>query len=1196
MKKITDFIVEKRYYILISFIILSLVSLYIGTKVEINDDISKYLPENSETKIGMNIMENEFKELKQSDLFIMFEDLDNDEKESIKNELEATYNVNSVSYDSSDKYNKDNYTLYILNVDDYKDSDNAKELYNNIKSKYKNKKISLGGSIDKANKPIVKTWILISAVVFAMIILIIMCESYIEPFLFLFVIGLAIFLNNGTNIIFKNVSNITNAISAILQLALSMDYSIMLMNRYSQEKSKTKDNIKAMKEALYNASKSITGSSITTIVGLLALIFMSFTIGKDLGFVLAKGVFFSLVSIFLCLPALILLFDKAIEKTKKKSLAIKINKLGNLSYKTRYIALSLFIMLFVLSFLLKGNLNYLYTGAEQDTIASHFESNNQMAIIYNNKYQDEITSYCQSLNTEKIDNILCYGNTINEPLKYDELNNKLEDLGNDTKIDEYLIKIVYYYYNNNDINNKMTFNEFISFIENTIYNNEKINAKIDLKMKMSIIKLKSFVNKDSIEKKRNINEISSLLDIDKEKVKTLFILEHKNNVNIKMTLKEFIDFLNKDVIPNKEYNSYFDKDTINNINALKIFTDKDLISTQINAKDLSSLFELDEETTNKLLMLYYTNKDSGFKTTVTNFFKGIDLSRNYLINEDISSLEPLIKIAKNDNNINNTCLTKDYLKLYFAGNESLVDMVYMYSGFPDSYAISPNNFLNIVITNFNNQIPVDSLNKLKLLQLIMNDNNIEYSYSEMATILGIDNKTILKLYAIIGSAYNYEYKISPFEFVTYILNKQSNQLLSNIPLSSIKKLDLLNNVMNGVLNNKAYSYKEIESLLNISNEKASLLYSLYDLSYNNNYKISLNNFINFILNDVITDSKYKNNFDDKSINKLQTINKVMNGSLNDTKYSNKELFDIIHSLSESIESKTIDLIYIYNGSINNYNDEYSITLENFINFLNNNIVKNEIFNDYIDSTMKENIINAKYDIIDAKEILVGKNFSRVVINTTYDKEGKETFEFIQNIKDDLKSKDKEMYLIGDSPMAYDLDGTFSRELNFITILTMIAIFIVVALTFKSLIIPLILVLIIECSVFITMSIISFSGTGMYFIAIIIVQSILMGATIDYAIVFTSYYKENRLKNNIITSITNSYNNSIHTILTSASILIIVTFIVGLFAEAIAAKICMTISKGTLCSSILILLLLPGMLAVADKLIVNNKKKHKKIKN
>ena len=165
-----------------------------------------------------------------------------------------------------------------------------------------------------------------------------------------------------------------------------------------------------------------------------------------------------------------------------------------------------------------------------------------------------------------------------------------------------------------------------------------------------------------------------------------------------------------------------------------------------------------------------------------------------------------------------------------------------------------------------------------------------------------------------------------------------------------------------------------------------------------------------------------------------------------------------------------------------------------------------------------------------------------------------------------------------------MNKSFNNELDFITILTILFIFVVVAFTFKDLLIPLILVLIIQCAVYVTMAILSMTGSSVYFISLLIVQAILMGATIDYAIVYTTYYKESRETMNVQNAIINAYNKSIHTILSSSSILIIVTLIVSSFADAIAAKICETISQGTFCSVILILLILPGVLATCDKLI------------
>lgn len=1195
MRKITDFIVEKRNYILIIFIILSFVSLYIGTKVNINNDISKYLPENSETKIGMNIMNDKFDEIKQSQLYIMFKDLSKDEKLKMKEELSDIKNVSSVDYDDTDKYNNEEYSLYIINVDDYSNSKTSKELYEYVKETYKDKNVSLGGSIDEENKPIVQNWILISAVVFAMIILIIMCESYVEPFLFLFVIGLAIFLNSGTNIIFDSVSNITSAISAILQLALSMDYSIILMNRYSQEKEKYKDNKKAMEEALYNASKSISSSSVTTIVGLLALVFMSFTIGKDLGFVLAKGVLFSLISIFLCLPGLILLFDKKIEQTKKKSVKLNLTKLGKLSYKYRYAALIIFVLLLGFSFYSKGNLGYLYTGAEQDEIAKHFKTNNEMAIIYNNEYEDIVGNYCRNLENDKVDNILCYGNTIGENLKYNEINDKLETLKTDTSVDEYLSKIIYYYYYNPEINNKMTFNEFISFIENYIYTNDKLSSNISNDMKDSITKLSYFTDNIQINRSRNIEDIANILDIPKEQVQMLYVLYHSKDVDIKINISDFINFLNNDVIYNEEYGNRIDKDTIESIKTLSNFTNTNTIKGNVNAKELASLLGIDENSVKSLLMLYYSNVDSGYKVSLSDFIIGIDLSRDYLKDIDLSSLEPLIKIAKNENNINGTKLSSEYLKMYFKEYEFLVDLVYKYENLPSDYLMTPQELVNTVIRDFSSLIPSSELNKLNLVSMVIDDtltsDKTLYSYNEMAQIIGLDENSMLALYGVVGNTYGYEYKLSPYELVSFILSNKDNPLLSSsIDEFTFNKLNILKTVMDDVLNNTSYSYQELSSIFKMNYNSMSLLYSLYDIDYiNKDYTISLNNFVKYILSDVITNPEYKDSFDEDSINKLQTVNEIMNATINNTKYLSNDLYNILSSLDNNLDKNLVDLVYIYYGSVNNYDNSYEMTLEKFIYYLNDNIINNNLFINFIDNDMKDEIINAKDKIMDAKEMLVGDGYSRAIINTTFDKESDETFKFIQIVKDNLNSKDKEIYLIGDSPMAYDMDGSFGSELDFITVLTMIAIFVVVAFTFKSVIIPLILVLIIQCSVFIIMSILSFSGSGIYFIAILIVQSILMGATIDYAIVFTSYYKEYRLKNMTITdALINSYNSSIHTILTSASILIIVTFIVGCFAEAIAAKICMTVSKGTFCSVVLILFLLPGMLACMDKYIIKNK--------
>lgn len=1275
MKKFTDFIINNRYFILVLFIILTIVSGILASKVKINHDIAKYLPDTSETRIGMNIMENEFSETETSTLNLMFENLANEKKYEIKSELEAIDNVESVDYDDSENYNKDNYTLYVITVDDVSDSYKASSLYNQVTDKYKNYTFYTSGNVSEANKNVLPIWIIVLAVASALVILLIMCESYVEPFLFLTSILMAVVLNKGTNIIFPNVSHITNSIAAILQMALSMDYSIMLMNRYNQEKKNEKDKVKAMKNALYKAFQAISSSSVTTIAGLLALIFMSFKIGKDLGFVLAKGVLFSLICIFFVLPSLILMFDKWIVKTKKRSPKINLAKLGKFSYKIRYVALPLFLIIFVASFLLKGYLGIDYTETQSDQIADVFDENNQIAIIYKNSDEDKISKFLKEFeNQDNVDEVLGYGNTINEPLTYDKLNDKLNDLGADVKVDDYLLKILYYDYYNSGKNETLTFSDFINFIENEAYNNENISGHIDNETRNNISRLKNFTNLNSINIKHSSTDIANILEIDKSKVDDIFIYYLSKNNETKISLNEFVNFINKDVLTNASYSNKFDNDNKNKLNTLSKFTNKqsiqkkmtsnemaklfgidnntmsdlykyyilindvniklsisdfsnfvlndvlnnsayannfdsvtisnikmlssfsnlNVINKQMNCKKLSNLFGIEETKINKGLLLKYLNSKNENKYSIPEFVNNvinIKTNTNYLDGFDTSELEKLLSNPDLLNTPNKYSASElsNMLGININQMYQLYNLIDYNSGNTSNWTASPNEFVSLLLNN--NVIDETTKQQLSLLSTIMTNsvNNKKFSYTELSQTFGIDSNKIKSIYTLYVSNQNNTF-LTPQEFVDFVLShKNDNTLAGKLSVSTIKDLNLVQSVMNGVINNKKYASTELSSLLGINKENINLLYGLYTSKYiNTNPSISLKDFVVFLLNDVVTNPEYSSNFDDNQITKLNTVNGIMNATINNTKYTSDEMFAIISILANDIDKNVVELLYTYYGSNNLYNNSWQITVEEFVKFLNESILKDERFKDFIEEDMRNNITEAKSTISDAKKLLIGNDYSRIVLNTKFDAESPKTFEFIQKLKDMLVEELQDFYIIGNSPMAYEMSQTFDSELNYITIITMIIIFIVVAVTFRSGIIPTILVLTIQCAVYLTMGILSFVGENVYFISILIVQSILMGATIDYAILYTSYYLEHRRTEGIKEAIIDSYNKSIHTILTSSSILIIVTLIIANFASAIAAKICKTISEGTLCSTILILMLLPAILAFFDKFIVKFK--------
>ena len=1277
MRKISNFIINKRYYILVLFILLAIISGIVSKDVKINYDMAKYLPSTSETRIGMDIMEKEFSNTKTTPLNIMFKGLKNEEKQDIYNYLTELEGVDEVQHDNTENYNKDDYTLYVISVKGEYDSEIATNIYNDVTNKYKDYEIYTSGDITDKNTPVLETWIIGLAILSALIILIIMSESYVEPFLFMFTILIAVLLNKGTDIIFSSVSHITQSISAILPL--SMDYSIMLMSRYNQEKKVEKDKIKAMKNALYNAFQSISSSSITTVVGLIVLVFMSFTIGRDLGLVLAKGVIFSLISIFFVLPGLILMFDKWIIKTKKKRFNIKLDTMGKISYKLRYFAIPLFLIVFIGSFLSKETLGILYTNSELDKISQVFAENNQMAIIYNNKDEEKIAKILGELNGEKIDEVLGYSNTINEKLAYNELNEKLKELGSDVEIEDYLLKILYYEYYNENVENTMTFNEFVKFIKNNIYTNDKFNNQIDETTKQNIDKLENFITVDLMNKKRVINEIAQILEVDEEQLKDIMILYSSKKSDLKISMNDFINFINKDVLTdnkysskiekanieslkelskftnkttiqtkmdsaqianlfgigkniaddlykyyislndintkitlnqfsnfvinnvvnNENYASSFTKDKRDSIQQLATFSNKNTIQTQMNITQIANLFGIDENLVSKVMLLKYGRSDNGTRITITEFVntvKYLKSSTNYLDGFDTTNLEKIdLSVLEKGNKYTATELAgilginpNQMYQIY-----ALIDLT---QNKTNNWKITPYDFVKLILQNqTQTEIEQSILAKLNLLSGIMDSclNNITYSYTELANFIGIETETVRNIYVLYNSS-NANLKMTPQEFVNFVLNHKNDQTLSEKLTQNIKsKLSIVQTVMQDVLNNKKYTSTEISNLLGINAEKIKLLYGLYDTKYvTQNRTISLKEIIEFILNDVIPNPEYASNFDNTKILKLNTVNGIMKASVNGTKYTANEIMGILSVFTDNVDENTIDLIYTYYGSENSYNKEWKLTVEEFVKFLNNKILKDEKFNDFIIDEVRSNIIDSNTTVQEAKDMLVGDEYSRVVLNTKFALESKETFDFIQKVKDLLKENAIDGYIIGDSPMAYEMSKTFNNELNYITVLTMIAIFIVVAVTFKSILIPSILVATIQCAVYMTMGILSFSGQNVYFISILIVQSILMGATIDYAILYTSYYLEHRKVYDIKQSIIASYNKSIHTILTSSSILIIVTLIVAKFATAIASKICKTISEGTICSTILILTLLPAILDTCDRFIVKNKSKKK----
>lgn len=502
MKKLTNIIVEKKNVLFILYAIITLLCLWGMLNVNVNYDMSKYLPDDSEVKIGMEKMEEDFGAT--SSITVMFKDLNKEEQPEMVSNLEKIKNVDSVTYDqTSENYQKDNYSKYVItmNVDTY--SKEARDTVEEIKDKYDNAYLSgevvnndLSVSMLSTEIPIIA--LVAVAVIFA--ILFILSDSWIEPFIFMGCIGIAILINMGTNALLPSVSFMTNAVGSLLQMGLSMDYSIMLMNAYNRHKKETNDRKKAMKNALKESFSTITSSSVTTIVGLIVLVFMSFKIGADMGIVLAKGIFISLITIFTLLPGLVLTFDKLIEKSKKKSLNIKMNKPMEFINKFRVLIVVIAILLVGVAFVYKNDLNIGFLNSvenkDEEVIENVFGKENQTILLYDkNESKENIDKLTKWLSSqEEVTSVNDYYNTIGIELTYKEF---AYSFG----IDEKEAITLYQMYNSmnktsEDITTlKVSLDNLLTFVNDNVLSNENYasmipdNLKTQVEMGMSQIKI-----------------------------------------------------------------------------------------------------------------------------------------------------------------------------------------------------------------------------------------------------------------------------------------------------------------------------------------------------------------------------------------------------------------------------------------------------------------------------------------------------------------------------------------------------------------------------------------------------------------------------------------------------------------------------------------------------------------------------------
>ena len=1051
-------------------------------KVAINYNLSDYLDDSTETKIALKINNEEFGAT--GNLQVMVKNVDEEKAEEIYYVLKDIDHVSNVNFDKYDtNYFKDNNALYVIIIDGDDYSENAKAVVKDIKVA-----LVSYGEVEYAGTAIEKqslqeaitsqmVYILIVAVLLVAGVLLLTSQSWIEPILLLLSCGVAILINKGTNIFFGNISYITNSISSILQLALSIDYSIVLLHEYRERKKTISNKDEAMKESIKAVIRPISASSLTTIAGLLALLFMSFHIGFDIGIVLMKGILISVITSLTLLPVLTLLFDGILTKTKKKVICPPGKPFASFAIKGRKFIAPLSLVLICTCGYLQTKTPYVFTDTKSENakILNVFGQNNTVVVLYKNqddssKKETELIKKINDYNKENGEKVLTsytsYSNTVEEEYDIKRISQKIEM----SEYESSLLMSMYQLYKNPE-ETKMSFSSFVDYTYSLIGNDEDAKEIADeeiVETLKTIIKVDYILNSDFSDEEFYA-AISSLdgSEITLFSIKQIYgtyFYEEENKVDLK-TMLDFTILSSQ----SSEMSSFFDTDTVTKLESLS----EGIVSFNTN---------MDQELSKEQFQGYMYSQYG-----------------TYLSEEELNQI---------------------YSGYYLSKGEEEKETI---------------PFLPLMKFLISSQIVTDE--------------------TAIATIGEYD-----LLYQAIHSSYSYK------EFIPALRNIAS-----------------------------ALTGNEVE--VNAIDEAIEQIYIVFfrEVMKNEYGKINGETLIDYIIKTSKTNPVISSQLTDDSLDKLEdmlTIGKY----LDDTScYSYKEMYKLMGTLkseirstsfSESLDEAKISGTYIKYLQNTSFERTSTIKACDLLNFVKANMNTNSLLSSKIDEAKKSKIDEASDDINRATALLRGENYSRMLLSLNLSNGGEETTSFVKYLEGEVKNIfGEDAHITGEIVSTYDLQSSFDHDNLFITIFTIVSIFIIVMLTFFSLSLPTLLVLIIQGAVFISMST-QILSSGVFFMSYIIVTCILMGATIDYGILLSNSYIENRATFDKKESLERAMESAMPTIFTSGLILILCGFVISIIStQSSISTVGLLIGIGGICSVSMILLALPSLLYLLDGFVL-----------
>ena len=1080
-----------HYILLFCMLALSAVCGILIPKVNVNSDMTRYLPDDSQMKQGLDIVTAEFggTQMTGPAVRLMFRDVASSRVQGITDTLSSFSQVKAVSHSFSED---GQYVLFELNVPNSVDQ---KLLGQEISSRFEDD-IVVETSQD-GNTPPASVMIIAAALI--LIILVAMAQSWLEPLIFLISTGLAVVMNIGTNALLPSVSITTNYIVAILQMVLSLDYSIVLMNRYRQEKTGENSPVEAVNRAIKRAFPSIMSSAATTVVGLVMLVFMRLKIGMDMGVVLAKGVIFSLVCTFTVLPSLLMIFQKGVMNTGKKTFVLPTNRISRMVTRYKIPLACAAIVLFFFAFFQSKKTDISFSMERESEINSVFPQHNPFVVVYPTAAESSVPALADSLLKDgAVEGVYAYPTVMRRQYTSSEMAGQIQTMAagfkeelpkelDSSMFTASMMSLVYHMKFEDDPSRQISFPELLGFIREHCVGNPMFDSVLDDDMREKLALLDMYA--PAVEEEESVEEIG-----------------------------------------------------VEEAPAPKASAPK-APAPKATAPDTPK--PAAEAAPAPVAKPQSSVRLSSFLPRLA---------------EAYPSTETAVLASLSDRTMNNTPMAAPAMSEFIGSTPTQTRMVYSFSK-NKSKQMTPYEYVHFLYDDLFNRKALASFvseeqkeglrQRMNVMDLIQKDASLEFS----------------ELYSLLrdfGAASAGEARLRTLAFPS------SGSTAPEAP-SAVSRPDSTSGTLVAELP------QQKDSLASSAGNAVSGNPSAADTA-------SVN------VQPLPKPVKPKK----KSIEE-QRQDLFMDLMYSGRSYTARQMAGFFKRLGEPVGEDLISLLYVYYASVSEEDCHHTMNIEELVNFIGDDLLNDKRLSGYIDDEVRSHFNGFRKAFEEKISLLRREDHSLMLVLTKLPPESRETYDFVSRLSsvcDDCFGGESQ--LVGESVMYSEMKNGFGREMRLVTILTVLAIFLIVAVSFRSVIVPLILVMTVMTAVYVNVIFSGiFSGTMLY-LAYLIVQSILMGATIDYGILYANYYKEYRKTMDINDAITAAYRGFIRTIMTSGLIMVVAPGAMALLVDDVAiSAIVGSLSIGAMVSVVLILLVVPAVLGAFDSLVVRKKDRFKK---